>query len=248
MRLSRTSTDEKDTESLEPLNHGIGEPEDSEITAPSSLISATDSAPSKASIDSTTKLWAAIFYAVSSLGTVFVMKIVLTSYKFPSSMFLALSQFILTTIVFGFLGVMGQLTLAAPSFELLWRVAPLTLIFLLNVVGTTMCMYFIVTSMALVLARNILQTNIFGQVTGLGGTKEISLPMFTVLRRFSILFTMLLEASVFGKSPPYAVKASVGMMLGGAVVAALGDISFHPVGYAFVLANGTRMNHGKWHH
>jgi solute carrier family 35 protein len=69
--------------------------------------------------------------------------------------------------------------------------------------------------------------------------------MFTVLRRFSILFTMLLEASVFGKSPPYAVKASVGMMLGGAVVAALSDISFHPLGYGLVLANGAPMNHGQ---
>jgi len=137
MRLSRASTDEKDTESLEPLNRGDDEPEDGENTAlnpSSSLNLAPDNAPTKASLDSTTKLWAAVFYAVSSLGTVFVMKIVLTSYKFPSSMFLALSQFILTTFVFGFLGAMGQLTLAAPSLELLWRVAPLTLIFLLNVV------------------------------------------------------------------------------------------------------------------
>jgi hypothetical protein len=46
---------------------------------------------------------------------------------------------------------------------------------------------------------------------------------------------------VFGKAPPSAVKASVGMMLGGAVVAAASDLSFHPVGYGLVLANGTHV-------
>jgi len=41
-----------------------------------------------------------------------------------------------------------------------------------------------------------------------------------VLRRFSILFTMLLEARVFGKAVPPPIQASVGLMLLG--IAGLG--------------------------
>ena len=57
-------------------------------------------------------------------------------------------------------------------------------------------------------------------VTGLSGTKAISLPMFAVLRRFSILLTMLLEGYILGNKFSNGVKFSVGMMLLGAIVAA----------------------------
>ena len=154
------------------------------------------------------KLWAAFFYAGTSLFTVFVMKIVLTSYGFPSALFVGLSQFILTSLVFGSLGVLGLTEIAPPTPELLFRVFPLTIIFMVNV------------------------------VSGLGGTKEISLPMFTVLRRFSILFTMVLEARVFGKAPPPSVKLSVFLMLSGAIIAALSDLSFHPTGCVNLTAAG----------
>jgi solute carrier family 35 len=74
-------------------------------------------------------------------------------------------------------------------------------------------------------------------LSGLGGTQRISLPMFTVLRRFTILMTMLLEKYLGMSKPSRAVYISVGMMLGGAGVAALSDVSFDAKGYAMILAN-----------
>merc|ERR1719267_266033 len=74
-------------------------------------------------------------------------------------------------------------------------------------------------------------------LTGLGGTRNLNLPMFTCLRRFSILFTMLLEWSVLGSKPATSTQLSVALMLGGSVIAALYDFTFDYEGYVLVMAN-----------
>lgn len=73
--------------------------------------------------------------------------------------------------------------------------------------------------------------------TGLGGTKELSLPMFTALRRFSILMTMLGERFVLGVRASWPVQASVLAMVGGALLAAIDDVTFSWSGYTLVLLN-----------
>lgn len=78
----------------------------------------------------------------------------------------------------------------------------------------------------------------FGNVlAGLGGTASLNLPMFTVLRRFSIAMTMLGEYYVLRKKPSGEVVLSVAAMVLGALVAAASDLSFDLVGYCMVLAN-----------
>ncbi|XP_019870415.1 UDP-sugar transporter UST74c [Aethina tumida] len=72
---------------------------------------------------------------------------------------------------------------------------------------------------------------------GLGGTKELSLPMFTVLRRFSILMTMILEFYILGVRPNFSVQFSVYTMIIGAIIAASYDIAFNLHGYVYVLMN-----------
>ena len=61
---------------------------------------------------------------------------------------------------------------------------------------------------------------------GLGGTKELSLPMMTVLRRFSILMTMVGEFYILKVNPSINVQLSVYLMIFGAIVAACNDLAF----------------------
>uniref|UniRef100_A0A672MLR7 UDP-N-acetylglucosamine/UDP-glucose/GDP-mannose transporter-like n=1 Tax=Sinocyclocheilus grahami TaxID=75366 RepID=A0A672MLR7_SINGR len=74
-------------------------------------------------------------------------------------------------------------------------------------------------------------------VTGLGGTQKLSLPMFTVLRKFTILLTMLMESRILRKSFAPPLVCSVLAIVVGALVAASSDLSFNAEGYTFVLLN-----------
>uniref|UniRef100_A0A8C9WSU6 UDP-N-acetylglucosamine/UDP-glucose/GDP-mannose transporter-like n=1 Tax=Sander lucioperca TaxID=283035 RepID=A0A8C9WSU6_SANLU len=60
-------------------------------------------------------------------------------------------------------------------------------------------------------------------ITGLASTKKLSLPMFTVLRKFTILMTMILEVVL--------------AIVLGAMVAASSDLAFDLEGYTFILLN-----------
>lgn len=71
----------------------------------------------------------------------------------------------------------------------------------------------------------------------MGGTASLNLPMFTVLRRFSIAMTMLGEYYVLRKKPTREVFFSVVAMVLGALVAASSDLSFDLMGYVMVLLN-----------
>ncbi|CAM9464562.1 unnamed protein product, partial [Phaeothamnion confervicola] len=150
---------------------------------------------------------AALFYACSSLLVIFINKIVLTTYGFPSFQVLAMSQFAATGLTLRTLQAWGWVQIKPLTREALSSLVPLTALFCMNV------------------------------VTGLGGTKKISLPMFTVLRRFSILMTMLMEQHLLGSKPNHMVQLSVFLMLGGAVVAAMYDLTFDLTGYLYILSN-----------
>ncbi|XP_034102926.1 UDP-sugar transporter UST74c [Drosophila albomicans] len=142
------------------------------------------------------KVGSAVFYGISSFMITVVNKTVLTSYAFPSFLFLSLGQLTASIVVLGAgkrLKLVNYPPLQRNTFA---KIFPLPLIF-----G-------------------------FNMIFGLGGTKALSLPMFAALRRFSILMTMLLELKILGVRPTTAVQISVYAMIGGALIAASDDLSF----------------------
>ena len=152
-------------------------------------------------------LLSAIFYAVTSFLIISCNKLVLTSYSFPSSNALAAAQFIVTVVSLGALHLVGAIELATPSRRAARIVLPLTALFLADV------------------------------VVGLRATGALSLPMFTVLRRFSIPITMALERCTGQSRPSMLIVGTVWGMVGGAVIAASDDLAFEATAYATILTS-----------
>lgn len=74
-------------------------------------------------------------------------------------------------------------------------------------------------------------------VAGLFGTGDLSVPMFIVLRRFTMVFTIILERLVCSQTHEWQVLAAVSTMISGALVAAATDLAFNLRGYIGILSN-----------
>ncbi|XP_033124809.1 UDP-N-acetylglucosamine/UDP-glucose/GDP-mannose transporter-like [Anneissia japonica] len=149
----------------------------------------------------------AVFYASCSFFIVIVNKNILTNYKFPSFQFVGIGQMVATIVLLYLAKCANIVTFPDLSMQIPKKIWPLPVIYLGNM------------------------------VFGLGGTKKLSLPMFTVLRRFSILFTMCLEFLILGKKTPLRVQITVFTMIAGAIIAASDDLAFEMMGYFFILMN-----------
>ncbi|KAG8130725.1 hypothetical protein E2320_017365, partial [Naja naja] len=169
------------------------------------------------------KLLSALFYGTCSFLIVLVNKTVLTVYRFPSPMFLGVGQMI-TTILILYVSKLNKI-IHFPDLDKsipkkngvkrhnlngafnLLQLFPLPLIYIGN------------------------------HISGLSSIGKLSLPMFTVLRKFTIPLTLLLEIIILGKHFPLGIIISVFAIILGALIAAGSDLAFSLEGYVSVLLN-----------
>ncbi|XP_048360099.1 UDP-N-acetylglucosamine/UDP-glucose/GDP-mannose transporter isoform X1 [Sphaerodactylus townsendi] len=153
------------------------------------------------------KLLSALFYGACSFLIVLVNKSVLTTYRFPSPLFLGIGQ-MMTTILILYTSKLNKI-INFPNFDksIPKKLFPLPLIYVGN------------------------------HISGLSSTSKLSLPMFTVLRKFTIPLTLLLEVIILGKRYSLSVILSVFAIIFGAFIAAGSDLAFSLGGYASVLLN-----------
>lgn len=154
---------------------------------------------------STSGLTWAIVYGATSIAITLFNKAVMSTYDFHFSALLTMCQNIVTL---GFMLVLkrfGVIYFPEIDMQVAKKVFPLSLVSL----------FYIIVSLS-----------------ALGG---INLPMFTALRRTTVLFVMVEEYFLMGTVPSRRVCYTVGIMTIGAIIAASKDLTFEPYAYFLVI-------------
>ncbi|KAB0373372.1 hypothetical protein FD755_015031 [Muntiacus reevesi] len=153
------------------------------------------------------KLLSALFYGTCSFLLVLVNKALLTTYGFPSPIVLGVGQMAVTIMIL-YMSKLNKI-IHFPDFDkkIPTKLFPLPLLYVGN------------------------------HISGLSSTSKLSLPMFTVLRKFTIPLTLLLETIILGKQYSLNIIVSVFAIILGAFIAAGSDLAFNLEGYIFVFLN-----------
>ncbi|CAG2100030.1 unnamed protein product [Medioppia subpectinata] len=136
------------------------------------------------------RILSALFYAISSVLIILINKILLTNYRFPLYHMLGMGQMLATIIILSIAKSLNVINYPNYSRDTLRKIWPLPVLY----IGNLLC--------------------------GLGGTKQLSLPMFTVLRRFTILMTLIGEYYILNVVQNTTIIMTIVAMVGGAMIAA----------------------------
>nr|KAF6434478.1 solute carrier family 35 member D2 [Molossus molossus] len=136
------------------------------------------------------QLLSALFYGTCSFLMVLVNKALLTTYGFPSPIVLGIGQ-MAATIMILYVSKLNKI-IHFPDFDknIPVKLFPLPLLYVGN------------------------------HISGLSSTGKLSLPMFTVLRKFTIPLTLLLETVILGRQYSLSIIVSVFAIIVGAFIAA----------------------------
>ena len=149
-------------------------------------------------------LFAALAYAFVSVTITLFNKSVLTMYAFDATFTLTLLQGLVTITALE--GMKRMRVIEYPDFD--WavarKVAPLSFVFIAYVIIS---------------------------LVSLG---RVNVPMFTALRRVTVVFVMAAEYRLLGITPSRRVLQAVGLMCAGAGLAAWKDLSFDSTSYFFL--------------
>ncbi|KAL2620066.1 hypothetical protein R1flu_000271 [Riccia fluitans] len=160
----------------------------------------------------------ALSYMGCAVMLVMFNKAALSSYSFPCANVITVLQMICSTALLFLLRSLNVITfagegngvvdLAADGFvpmRTLKRTAPLSIAYL------------------------------FYMVVGMASIRGVNVPMYTTLRRTTVLFTMVMEYFLAGQKHSSPIVSSVGVIVLGAFIAGARDLSFDAQGYMTVL-------------
>ncbi|KAI1285371.1 UDP-sugar transporter UST74c [Halotydeus destructor] len=146
-----------------------------------------------------------VFLGLTGMLLILMNKVILTSYKFPSFNFLGMSQAIVIIVSLRLAKAMKLVTFPDLTRNVPRRIFPIPAFYMLNL------------------------------LTSLGATKNLTVPMFQVLRRLGIVMTLVLEYFILDIKPTRMVVIAIAQIIIGSVVAAVEDLSFSLLGYILIL-------------
>ncbi|CAN6459680.1 unnamed protein product [Victoria cruziana] len=161
--------------------------------------------------------YAAVSYMTCAVLLVMFNKAALSSYNFPSANVITLLQITCSTSILyamkrwkiisfslGDTWASDSLSPLLVPFETLLHTLPLSISYMLYMLAT------------------------------MESVRGVNVPMYTALRRTTVVFTMIVEYLLTGQKYSYYVVGSVGVIVSGAFIAGARDLSFDYYGYAMV--------------